>query len=360
MSEAATIEPQASAADEALDPSDTDGMDADANDGAAQTEAHPTDAATDPAAGDQGSDDPRALRDYDIARQDRVVRSRMPALEAINERLVRDIEPVLSQMTRVPLRVTCAGTRFHAYEDFVGKLSVPSSFNLVKPEPLRGLAMVVCEPELIFMVIDALFGGTGKLQASIEGRVFSVTEQRVIRRIVDAVCASMARAWAPFHAIELQHVRAEMDPRFIQLAKPRETILSTCCTVSLGDRSASFHLCIPYATIEPIRDVLQAPLKGDLASPDQRWMASLATQIQAADITLVADLAHARTTVEQLLALQPGDFIELDLNQDIEVKVEGVPILACRYGTANGRYALKVQTILTGANAARPGATHEQ
>jgi flagellar motor switch protein FliM len=120
--------------------------------------------------------------------------------------------------------------------------------------------------------------------------------------------------------------------------------------VEIGDTSGAVHICIPYSTLEPIRDVLYSTLQGDSAEPDRRWVNLLTTQIQSAEVDLVADLATAPATVEQLLSLKPGDFLELDLLPRVQAKVEGVPVFACQYGTSNGKYALKIDEILTGNN----------
>jgi flagellar motor switch protein FliM len=107
------------------------------------------------------------------------------------------------------------------------------------------------------------------------------------------------------------------------------------------------HLCIPYSTLEPIRDVLYSTVQGDAAEPDRRWINLLKTEIQAAEVALVAELATADATVEQLLALKAGDFVELDMLPLIQAKVDGVPVFDCHYGTSSGKYAIKIDRLLT-------------
>jgi flagellar motor switch protein FliM len=99
-------------------------------------------------------------------------------------------------------------------------------------------------------------------------------------------------------------------------------------------------------------------MQGDSNEPDRRWVNLLKNQIQAAEVELVAELAHADATVEQLLAFKPGDFIELDLEKNIQVKVVGVPVFECQYGTSAGKYALKVERTLTGSNLTWLGENH--
>ena len=140
-----------------------------------------------------------------------------------------------------------------------------------------------------------------------------------------------------------------MQPQFANIAQPGEIVVSSSFTLEIGEASGTIHVCIPYATFEPIRDVLYSTMHGASNAPDRRWVTLMTQQIQAAEVELVAELAQAPATVEQLLALKAGDFIELDLHQAIQAKVAGVPVLDCHYGTSNGKYALKVDQLLAGS-----------
>jgi flagellar motor switch protein FliM len=140
-----------------------------------------------------------------------------------------------------------------------------------------------------------------------------------------------------------------MQPQFANIATPGEIVVSSSFTFEFGDASGSMHLCIPYATLEPIRDVLYSTIQGDAGGPDRRWINLLKSEIQAAEVTLVAELAQADATVEQLLALKAGDFVELDIEPVIQAKVDGVPVFDCHYGTSSGRYAIKIDQLLTNA-----------
>ena len=208
----------------------------------------------------------------------------------------------------------------------------------------------------MFSVIDALFGGAGKYHTRIEGRDFSPTEQRVISRLVEVICAEFKKAWHGIYPLELEHQRSEMQPQFANIATPSEIVVATSFTLDIGDTSGSVHICIPYSTLEPIRDVLYSTVQGDSTEPDRRWINLLKTQIEAAEVQLVAELATTPTTVEQLLAYKPGDFIELDLDPAIQAKVDGVPLLDCHYGTANGRYALKIDRLISSSHVGWLGA----
>ncbi|MEY4428254.1 MAG: flagellar motor switch protein FliM [Pseudomonadota bacterium] len=287
------------------------------------------------------------IRDYDLANQERIVRGRMPTMEIINERFARNIRVGLFNLIRKSPEVSVGGIKVQKYSAFLREIVVPTNFNIMAVRPLRGSGLVVCDPTLVFAIIDSLFGGAGKFHTRIEGRDFSPTEQRVILRLVEVISAEYARAWKGIYPIELEYQRSEMQPQFATIATPSEIVVCTSFTLEIGDTSGTIHFCIPYSTFEPIRDILYSSIQGDSTEPDRRWVKLLSREIQSASVNLVADLAHAPATVEQLLALKPGDFIELDLNPLVEAKVDGVPIMECYYGTSNGKYALRVENMLT-------------
>ena len=290
-------------------------------------------------------------RDYDLASQERIVRGRMPTMEIINERFARNIRIGLFNFIRKSPEVAIGGVKVQKYSAFLREIVVPTNFNIVSVRPLRGSGLIVCDPTLVFSVIDALFGGGGKFHARIEGRDFSPTEQRVITRMVEVITNEYKKAWQGIYPLELEYQRSEMQPQFANVATPSEIVVSTSFTLEIGDSSGTIYFCIPYATLEPIRDVLYSTVQGDSNEPDRRWVTLLTAQIQAAEVDLVAQLATAPATVEQLLSYKPGDFIELDLEPVIQAKVDGVPILDCHYGTSNGRYAIKINSMLSSSGA---------
>ena len=299
-----------------------------------------------------------AVREYNLASQERIVRGRMPTMEIINERFARNIRIGIFNFIRKSPEVSSGGIKVQKYSAFLREIVVPTNFNIVSVKPLRGSGLIVCDPNLVFSVIDALFGGAGKYHTRIEGRDFSPTEQRIILRLVETICNEYKKAWSGIYPLELAYQRSEMQPQFVNIASSSEIVVATSFTLEIGETSGAVHFCIPYSTLEPIRDVLYSTVQGDSTEPDRRWINLLTTQIQAAEVQLVAELATAPATVEQLLAFKPGDFIELDLDPAIQAKVDGVPVLDCHYGTANGRYALKIDRLISNSHVGWLGASN--
>ncbi|HEX5806780.1 MAG TPA: flagellar motor switch protein FliM [Macromonas sp.] len=300
------------------------------------------------------------VRNYNLASQERIVRGRMPTMEVINERFARNLRVGLFNFIRRSPEISVGPVQVQKYSMFLRELVVPTNFNIMAVRPLRGSGMIVCEPTLLFGVIDSLFGGTGKYHTRIEGRDFSPTEQRVINRMVEVISDEFKKAWKGVYPLELSYQRSEMQPQFANIATPSEIIVSTSFTLEIGDITGSLHICIPYSTLEPIRDLLYSSLQGDAIEVDRRWVKLLSGEIQAAEVNVVAELARTEATVEQLLALKVGDFIELEREPVIKAKVDHVPIMDCEYGTHNGKYALKVLRMIPSADKSWHGAPYDK
>ncbi len=280
-------------------------------------------------------------------------RPTMPALDGVHDRFVRLLAPGLINLMRRNVEVTLDAVNVQPFKTLVSELALPANFNVVALQPIRGHGLVICDANLVFSAVDALFGGAGKLTSSLEGRDFSATELRVIQRLVAVITDAYNAAWKTLYPLELVYQSSEMLPKFITVAPPDNDMLCASFCVAMESITTTFHLCLPDASLAPMREVLQSSGLGTPAAPDQQWLQLLTQQIASAEVTLVANLANADATVEQLLALQPGDFIELDLDPAIEARVEDIPVLACHYGTSNGRYALKVDRLLPHATTAR-------
>jgi len=287
------------------------------------------------------------IREYDIANQERIVRGRMPALEIINERFARNFRIGLFNFMRRTPEMSVGQVRVLKYSAFLRDIVVPTNINIVSVRPLRGSGLVILDPKLVFTVIDSMFGGTGRFQTRIEGREFTTTEQRIIQRLLDVVTTEYAKAWQGVYPLQLEYQRSEMHTQFANIATPSEIMVTTKFTLEIGDAGGEVFICIPYSTLEPIRDLLYSSLQGDSTSTDKRWLALLTKQVQMAEIDLVAELGTTKIAVGDLMKMTRGDFIELPLKETIMAKVDGVPLFDCKFGTLNNHYAIKVDAVLT-------------
>ncbi len=292
-------------------------------------------------------EDTSGVRPYNLATQERIVRGRMPTLEIINERFARLVRIGLFNFLRRSAEVSVGTVRVSKYSEFIRNLVVPTNLNLVHMKPLRGTALIVLDPGLVFLLVDNLFGGDGRFHTRVEGRDFTQTEQRIIHRILEILFETYSKSWEPVYPIEFEYIRSEMNTQFANIATPNEVVVSTTFTIELGPVSGEMHICMPYSMIEPIRDLLTSSLQGETLEVDKRWVRLMTQQIQIAEVEMIADFGTARVTLGDLLNMKVGDIIPVHVPEIITAKVDGTPVLECQYGVSNGQYALKVDKLLS-------------
>ena len=297
------------------------------------------------ASADGGGDGARV---YDIGRQERIVRGRMPTLEIINERFARNFRLGLFNLIRRTAEISVGPVTVIKYSEFVRNLIVPTNLNMVHVLPLRGTSLFVLDPNFVFLVVDNLFGGDGRYHMRVEGRDFTATEQRIIRKLLDVIFDEMQKAWESIYPVKFEFVRSEMNTQFANIATPTEVVVVTTFNIELGSGGGDFHVCMPYSMIEPIRDQLTSTMQADRAEADERWVHQMTLQVQDAEVELVANLGHTSVTLRQIMDLKQGDVISLDLPDAVVAQVDGIPLFRCHYGQKNGQLALKVDRVLQG------------
>jgi len=288
--------------------------------------------------------DPGSILDYDFTQQDRIVRGRLPTLEMINDRFARFFRTALFGVLRKTCEVSVLGVRMLKFNEYVHGLAVPTNLNLIRLKPLRGTALTVMEPRLVFTVIDNFFGGDGRYHARIEGRDFTPTENRVIRILLAEVFASMVEAWAPVMQTQFEFLNSEINPQFANIVSPTETVVVSRFHVELDGGGGEIHMTLPYSMVEPIRTMLDAGVQSDRVERDDRWINSLHEEVMDAEVQLSSLLLEAQMNIGEFLGLRVGDVIPMNLPELSTVFAEDVPVFRGHYGQSNGRYAVRYHT----------------
>lgn len=290
---------------------------------------------------------PGEARPFDFASQDRIIRGRMPTLEMINERFARLFRISLFNMLRRSPELTVQGIETAKFNEYTHSLFVPTNLNLIRVKPLRGTALVVFEPRLVFTVVDNFFGGDGRINTKIEGREFTPTEMRVIHLMLSRVFADMQEAWSPVMRLDFEHLQSEVNPHFANIVSPSEIVVASKFKIELEGGGGCVHVTYPYSMIEPIRDLLDAGIQSDRDNKDERWSVALKERIQQAEVELGCELGEITITLRQLMQLKAGDVLPFNLPRSLDLTVEEVPLYRGVLGQANGQNALRITDILT-------------
>ena len=282
-------------------------------------------------------------RPYDFASQDRIVRGRMPTLEMVNERFARLFRISLFNMLRRTAEISVGGVQMMKFSEYVHSLFVPTSLNLVKVRPLRGTALCVLDPKLVFIIVDNFFGGDGRYHTKIEGREFTPTERRVISLILDNAFNNLVEAWSPVLDIKFEFMNMEVNPQFANIVSPTEVVVVNSFHIELEGGGGDFHFTMPYSMVEPIRELLDAGVQSDRSDVDERWSIALREEIKTAPVELRAVLTEITMSLRDLMKLDAGDIIPIDPPESVTLLSNDIPVFRGQFGVSRGNMAVKIR-----------------
>ncbi|WP_428568963.1 MAG: flagellar motor switch protein FliM [Solidesulfovibrio sp. DCME] len=262
---------------------------------------------------------------FDLSNQDRIIRGRMPVLEIINDRFARLASNAMANAMRKRADVNPISIDMSKFGDFMRSLPVPTSINIFKLDPLRGNAILVVDSRLVFAMVESFFGGAGS-QPKIEGRDFTPIEQAIINRVVRIALENMEESWQPVHEVHIELVRSEVNPQFAAIVPPSDVVVVVTFEVELENAIGSLIVCLPYATIEPIRSKLYASFQTERLEVDHAWIARFKERLMETPVELLVRFGKSQITGRQLLSLKPGDIIMLDNDVDalLDAEIQGV------------------------------------
>lgn len=285
--------------------------------------------------------EPGSVKSYDLTSQDRIVRGRMPTLEMINERFARYTRISMFNMLRRSADVAVGGVQVMKFGEYVHSLYVPTSLNLVKIKPLRGTALFILDAKLVFKLVDNFFGGDGR-HAKIEGREFTPTELRVVRMVLEQAFIDLKEAWQAIMEVNFEYINSEVNPAMANIVGPSEAIVVSTFHIELDGGGGDLHVTMPYSMIEPVREMLDAGFQSDLDDQDERWVKALREDLLDVDVPLNATVARRQLRLRDILHMQPGDIIPVELPDEMIMRANGVPSFKVKLGSHKGNLALQV------------------
>jgi flagellar motor switch protein FliM len=293
----------------------------------------------------RGGGDSGVFTRFDFAAQDKVVRGRMPSLDAIHDRFARFFRNTLSSLLRRMVDITTVSMDTLKFGNFMRSLPVPSSIHIIRVEPLRGNSLVIVETKLVFALIDSFFGGKGEGTMKVEGREFTAIEQRMLHKVVHAAIKELANAWQPVYHLDFTYVRSEMNPQFAGIIPNDDVIVVVQFDVEMDEMSGNIMICIPYMLIEPIRDKLYASFHSEeKAIVDNAWVNRLKDELLGVYVDVEVELGRMKISPRDLSSLKPGNVLvlERDVNDPLIVKVQNLPKFYARPGKIKENLAVNV------------------
>jgi len=285
---------------------------------------------------------------YDLTSQEKVIRGRMPVLELINDRFARLVRSSLSSFLRKPVGATVISNDMTKYSEFLKKLSAPTSLHIYRMEPLRGNIIVVLESKLVFCLVDLSFGGSGTESFKVEGREFTDIENRLVNNILNIMLDNLKEAWKNIQPISLHFVRSEVSPQFATIVAPDDIVVNIILEFEIENSTGKVTLCIPYASLEPLKEKLQGGIQSEQLERNSTWAEGFRRQLFSVPVEVMVRLGNAEVTGKELLNLNVGDVIQLDtFSKDaLRVEVGGITRFMGYPGLYKGNQALQISKIL--------------
>src|ERR1700693_3423401 len=278
---------------------------------------------------------------------------RLPMLEIVFDRLVRLMTTSLRNFTSDNVEVSLDRITSVRFGDYLNSIPLPAILGVFKAEEWDNSGLLTVNSNLIYSIIDVLLGGRrGQTAIRIEGRPYTTIETNLIKRMIEVVLADAELAFRPLSPVKFNIDRLETNPRFAAISRPANAAILVRLRIDMEDRGGTIELLLPYATIEPIRDVLLQMFMGEKFGRDPTWEGHLATELGQAEMSVDAVLYEARLPLKQIMKLNVSDTLMLVLKSDAPVigRCGDVTLTEGRMGRVGDRVAVRVSKPLRKPN----------
>lgn len=284
------------------------------------------------------------VAEYDLTRQDRVVRGRLPTVERISERFTRQIRTSLPACLRIPVEVGTGGVQVVKFSEYLETLYVPTAIQMVKIKPFAGMCLITLDAKLIHRVVDRFFGGMGETE-NFESREFSATEQKVISRIVDLLLDELQKSWSEVMPIQCELAGSEVNPGLLNVVPQSDAVLVTSYRIDLEDKGGELHVVFPYSSLEPYKRVLDSTSSQDDDGRDVAWYNALEQAVMDTEVPMSCVIGESTVRLRDLIRMRPGDVLDLQMDATHRVAVEKIPLFTATLGDSRGKFALEFENF---------------
>jgi flagellar motor switch protein FliM len=288
--------------------------------------------------------DKGSAKNYDFSSQERIVRRRIPTLEMINERFSRYLRTSLLKFLHHAPEIFISDIEIQKFSEYIRGLHAPTNLNIIRFSPLRGRALIVIDPSLIFSTVDSFFGGGGQLYKVPEEREFTPTETRVIQILMDMIFNDLKEAWEPVMALNFEYMSSEVNPHFANIVSAEDIVVVTAVNIMLEGSGGSINIVMPYSMIEPIRALLDTigDDSNDNDQTDSQWKVALRNEILGVELSVNSPLVEKNLSIGEILQLKKGDVIPIDMPKTVMLKVAGVPVFTGKACASEGYHAVQI------------------
>ena len=274
---------------------------------------------------------------------------RLPLLEIVFDRLVRLMTTSLRNFTSDNVEVSLDNISSIRFGDYLNSIPLPAILAVFRAEELDNYGLLTVESNLIYSIVDVLLGGRrGTAAMRIEGRPYTTIERSLVQRMIEVVLADMKAAFEPLSPVSFNLDRLEINPRFAAIARPANAAVLVKLRVDMEDRGGRIELLLPYATLEPIRELLLQMFMGEKFGRDSIWEGHLATELWRTKLDIEAVLDELPMTLNDVMNFEVGQTLLLNAgpNSVVEMRCGGVPLVSGKMGRVGHQVAVRVENSL--------------
>lgn len=275
-----------------------------------------------------------------------VTYERLPMLEIVFDRMVRIMSTSLRNFTSDNVEVSIDNIVSLRFGDYLNSIPLPAMLAVFKAEEWDNYGLMVVDSAMIYSIVDVLLGGRrGTAQMRIEGRPYTTIERTLVERMIHVVLADLSQAFDPLCPVNFRFERLETNPRFAVVSRLSNAAVLTKLRVEMEDRGGRLELLLPYATLEPVREMLLQQFMGEKFGRDSIWETHLAEELWETDVELSAVIDEQWAKLSDVMSWRVGSRIVLNATAETPVSLRcgGVPLFQGRMGRRNGRMAVRIE-----------------
>ncbi|MGH7121437.1 MAG: flagellar motor switch protein FliM [Acetobacteraceae bacterium] len=274
---------------------------------------------------------------------------RLPMLEIVFDRLVRIMSTSLRNFTGDNVEVSIESIASLRFGTYLSNIQLPAMLAVIKAEEWDNQGLIVVDSPMIYTIVDVLLGGRrGTVAMRMEGRPFTTIERALVERLIKVVLADLTASFDPLSPVTFRFERLEVNPRFAAISRLSNAAVLARMRVDMEDRGGRIELLLPYATLEPVRELLLQKFMGEKFGRDSIWETHLAEELWNTEIVLDAVLDEQTMRLSEVMALVPGARIILNAGPDkhVELRCGATALFAGRLGRRNSSLAVEIERAL--------------
>jgi len=284
---------------------------------------------------------------------------RLPMLEIVFDRLVRLMSTNLRNFTSDNVEVSIDNIISLRFGDYLNSIPLPAMLAVFKAEEWDNYGLMVIDSAMIYSIVDVLLGGRrGTAAMRIEGRPYTTIERTLVERLIHVVLADLSASFDPICPVTFRFERLEVNPRFATISRLSNAAVLSRLRIDMEDRGGCMELLLPYATLEPVRELLLQQFMGEKFGRDSIWETHLADELWSTDIDLDVVLDEQTMRLADVVAFKPGDRLVLGttVGAPVQVRCGTVPLFQAHVGRRKNKVAVRIETALERKPLAQPEA----